>query len=742
MIAARLLLQVWVVAFMGLFGSELLGGYPELRVLAQVAFVLPLAVWAALHLRGPRDRLDWAVLLSLAALALVSVLSVDPTGSLETVGLAAAYALAFFGARDLGRRPVFRRAVAVAVCYALLFWLLMTAVWWIAEKAAWIGVFGSMPNLESYQVFIWGTANAIPVLSLLALAFIGWQKPGRVRLALVGIWAVASVVVIPLSAGRAAWLGFAAALILYEALSGWPRVRRTGRWLRGRHLLIPAQAVVVLAVAGAVFLLAARGEALFEANLSDRLQIWSQALAIFAADPLTGGGPSTYSWLRLAHVPDYTFAVGVRLAHDVPMLTLADGGLVLTAGFGGLVVTFLVSALRRVQDRRSRVSLAVLVGLAVASLLDDFSSLPAVMVAAIILAGWTVPWPEESEAAQPSGEPAATGSWHRFITPATLLAVGVLAISSVVSIDRARVAAADARADAVSANWPDAVAEFTSATDVHPADAGYWLGLGLARWNAGDADSAAQAYERARQLSPGDPRPWGALAALTTESGKRIELLAEASKRTMTDPQYAFRLGDALQAAGRTDEALEAYGLALAIDSQLAGSFPAAGPPASRPELQDVAGAAERIAGEVDGRDIYIHGDWVTWDIGLADGELPAGAGPAWRAVQAAHEGNLEAARAFAAQAQQEAPFDSHTTDALIWIARSACDRDRYEQLIRLLGPYRPHRVNGVQQIREHTYREDSLGTYQPLESAPLPEDQRWPALLIGSSPACPGWTP
>ena len=149
MIAARLLLQVWVVAFMGLFGSELLGGYPELRVVAQVLFVVPLVVWAALRLRGPRDGLDWAVLVALGALVLVSLLSVDPPGSLETVGLAAAYALAFFAARDLGRNGTYRTAVAVAVSYALLFWLLMTVVWWIAEKAAWIGVFGSMPNLES-----------------------------------------------------------------------------------------------------------------------------------------------------------------------------------------------------------------------------------------------------------------------------------------------------------------------------------------------------------------------------------------------------------------------------------------------------------------------------------------------------------------------------------------------------------------------------------------------------------------
>ena len=597
-------------------------------------------------------------------------------------------------------------------------------------------------TLSHSQVFIWGTANAIPVLSLLALAFIAWQKPGRVRRVLTGIWALASVVVIPLSAGRAAWLGFAAGLIVYEALSGWPRVRRTGQRLRGMHLLIPAQAAMVLALVGAAFILVTRGEMLFEANLSDRLQIWTQALAIFTADPLTGGGPSTYSWLRLAHVPDYTFAVGVRLAHDVPMLTLADGGLVLATGFGGLIVTFLISALRRVQDRRSRISLAVLVGLAVASLLDDFSSLPAVMVAAIILAGWTVPWPERPKDARPDGEPASAGSWQRFITPAALLAVGVLAISSVVSIDLARAAASDARADAVSAKWPTAVAEFTSATQAHPADAGYWLGLGLARWKMGDAGAAGAAYERARQLSPGDPRPWGALAALTTDSGNRIELLAEASKRTMTDPQYAFRLGDALQAASRTDEALDAYGLAVAIDSQLAGSFPAAGASSSRLGLQEVAAAAERIASEVDGRDIYIHGDWVTWDIGLAEGELPANAGPAWRAVQAAHDGRLEAARGFAALAQEAAPYDSHTTDALIWIAESACDRTRYEELIRLLGHYRPHRVNGVQQMREHTYREDSLGTYQPLEPAPLPDDQRWPALLLRAPAPCPGWTP
>ncbi len=734
MILARILLQVWIVAFVGFFGSELPGAYPGIRVAAQVLFVAPLVVWAVLRLRGPRDRLDWAVLGALGALVIVSLASVDRQGALETVGLALGYALAFWAARDLATRPRLRRAAAVAVSYALVFWLVMTAIWWIAEKVGWIADFGTLPNLESHQVFIWGTANVIPVLALLAIPFLLAQPASIARTSLITLWALASVVTIPLSAGRAAWLGFLVAAIAYEGMSGWPRTRAVARWLRTRRLLLAAEAVTMVAGLGVLAVLLTRGQTLILDNLSDRFQIWTQALGIFAADPLTGGGPSTYSWLRLTHLPDYTFAVAVRLAHDVPVLTLADGGLVLFAGFATLLATFFVAGFRHRSNPWQRLTFAVLMGYGTASLLDDFSSLPAVMVLVVALAAWTV-------AAPPQKEPAPSRPRTKLLAPVAILVIGVLVLPSVIGVDTARTLAAAGRASAVDGAWPHAAAQFQSATQAYPTDAGYWLGLGLARWELGDSAGATNAYEEARRLSPGDPRPYGALAALTADPAQRVALLTQASKLTMTDPQYAFRLGDALMAQGRRADAVNAYALAITIDSELAGAFTGAGDATSRPPLVEIAPVAESTAAAVGDRDIYIHSEWVTWDIGLAEGTLPSGAGAAWNAVALASAGNLDAARAAADQAEQTDPFEVHTEDALLYVAVRACDRTTYDRLINAMGAYAPHRISGVAEVREHVYREASLGSYQPLSPWPLPPDQRWPTLLIGAPPACPGWS-
>jgi tetratricopeptide (TPR) repeat protein/O-antigen ligase len=737
MIFAVLGLQLWTFLFIGFFGSELLGTYPTLRIAAQILFVAPLIAWAIMRLRGPGRAIDWAILAALCALLIVSFASVDQVGSLETVGLALAYALTFWAMRDLGANPRLRAAVAVAASYALLFWLVMAALWWISEKVTWVQVFGTVPNLESYQVFIWGTANAFPILSLLVIALLAWHPDTLARRVLVGVWLIASIVVVPLSAGRAAWLGFAVAAVSYEGLSGWPRRRRAVNWLRTRRLVVPATAVGLAALALTVVLVALKGPALLEANLSDRFQIWSQALGIFAADPLTGGGPGTYSWLRLVHVPDYTFPVTVRLAHNVAMLTLADGGLLLSLAFIGLLVVFLAAVRPHLADPRRRVTFAVLLGFAAASLLDDFSSLPAVIAIVVGLAGWAVleePVPMRAVVSRRI-RPA--------LLPAALLIFSLVVMPSVIAVDTARTAAADARDAAVRGQWNEAVRDFTMSANAHPRDAAYWLGLGLVHWKTGNVEASWAAYQEAADLSPGDPRPWGALAALTSNSDERIRLLDRASRLTMTDPQFAFRLGDALESAGQRERAQQAYGLAVAIDSRLAQAFSDVARRTEstlRPGLETVGLAAIRVAADVDGRDIYISPDVVRWDVGLVQGVSPADAGAAWRAVLLADSGDLPAARAAADRAKSESPYDVHTVNALLVVARFACDRPEYERISSYLGPYVPQRPSAVAVIREHTYREDGLGGYQPLATDPLPTDQRWPSQLIGPPPDCPGW--
>ncbi len=737
MIVLVLALQLWTVLFVGFFGSELLGSYPGLRIAAQLLFVTPLVVWAVVRLRGPRTTLDWAILAALAALLVVSFFSADVQGSLESVGLAMAYALTFFAMREVGSMPRLRTAVAVAASYAIVFWLVMVAIWWIGEKLAWVSAFGSLPNLESNQVFIWGTANVFPIFTLLAIPLLRWQPAGLGRRVLAALWAVASVITIPLSAGRAGWVGLLVAALAYDAFSGWRWTRAALGWLRSRRLVMAAS-VAAAAVAGfaGVFVATHFGR-LLDAALDGRGEIWRQALAVFAADPLTGGGPSTYSWLRLTHVPDYTYPVPVRLAHDVPLLTAADGGIILLAGFLALLVAFAFAARPHLVDAQRRTAAAVLAGFAAASLFDDFSSLPAVIAVVVTLAAWTV-----TRQAEPVLRPTLP-RWRGALLPVALAVTGsLLLLPSVIGVDAARTAADAGRQAAVRSDWKLAVDRFGVATSAYATDAGYWLGLGLARAQLGQADAAVSAYERARQVSPGDARSWGALGALSTNPAERVRLLREAARRTVLDATFSFQLGAALLQTGQSAEAIQAYATAVALDRGLITAFSGS----TTPTRAQVGAAVGGVAAQLGAR-AALAPDIVAWDLALADDRLPDG-GAAWRAISFAAHGQAVEARAAANEASRDAPYDVTTLRGLQAAAWLTCDQQRYDAISGYLGPFRAPHPGPLGIIREHVYREDALSSYQPPVAGVAPPSepvapvaQAWPWSLIGDPPTCAGWT-
>ena len=727
MILLVLALEIWTFLFVGFFGSELLGSYPLLRIAAQILFVGPLVVWAALRLRGRglQSRLDWAILAALACLFVVSLFSADVIGSLESTGLALACALTFWVMRDVGRIPRLRTAVVIGASYAVVLWTALVAIWWIQEKVGWIRDFGTFPNLESSQVFIWGTSNAFPILSLLAVPLLRWQPAGLPRRLLTVVWAAAAIVVIPLSVGRAAWFGFAAAVVAYEALSGWPRVLMVRSWLRSRGLERAALAASGIVVLGALVVVLMRREDLVSSALDGRPQIWGQALGIFAADPLTGGGPSTFSWLRLVHVPDYTYAVPVRLTHDVPLQVLADGGLILAAGFGWLLATYMQTARRFLDDPMRRTTFAVLVGFAAACLFDDFSSLPAVIALVVTLAAWVVPEP------QPAAEPRRMPS---FAVPLVAGLVGAVCLYGVASCDFARWSAGGARSAAVRGDWSAALQGFETAASAHPGDAAYWLGLGLARAELNQTDAARDAYARARDLSPGDPRGWASLGSLPGDRAERARLLAEAARKT-TDGTYSLLLGR----VDNDGDALTADATAVALEPDLYRAFPNRAPPSVQSPRDKVLAVVPEILDSI-AEQAAISKEAVLWDIALANDRLPADAGFQWRAVDLARRGDRDGAIRALAEAEREAPYNGLTLEAKLAVARLTCDPSTYERVSDWLGPYHPARSAALTIIREHVYREDALSSYLPPSAGVIPQDQRWPWAFIGDPPACPGW--
>lgn len=708
----------WSFVFVAFLGTALPAFDPVARIVAQVAYVAPLAAWAVWRLRGPRDELDLAILAGLVLTFAVSVASLDLTGSLEALALALSVALLFWAMRELGSMAALRTSLATGSSLAIALWLLIAASTWVGEKVNWIAAGGGVPPLDSSRIFGWSSPNTFPAMMLLGLPIFLAAGPTVARRALLIVFVACSVVVLPFSVGRAGYLGIGVALVAYELLRGAPLVRNP----RSRRVLA---GVALLVGGGLVWLWVTRGEELTSSLLGTRISIWQQAISIFADRPLTGAGPSTFHWLRLEHAPDYGDRVGVYLAHNVVLQTMADGGLLLLLALGVVLVAFASVAWRRRDraDRWSRVALAALIGYAAASLFDDFSTFNAMTAMAVTLAAWVV---------GPSVARVAVPGRLALVAPAGVTFLGLVALPAVVAVAGARLDAQAARNAAVEGDWTAASERFGRASQQHRVDAAYHLGRGLVLAQSGDLAGSREAYEIARRQASGDPRPYGALAALSEDPEERLELLDLAARRTQRDPEYAYRLALERLAAGRTDAAASAFALAALIEPRLLGALP--------PEIgfNDLTFAmvarltALRNQGEV-------IDDTIAWELALANGRIAGEAGAAWRAVGLVVAGDTEGALATAREAVREQPYDPRSYHALRYAAHAGCDearRARAESILALLDET-DNTFDAVRESWDTAYREEGLGDYQPPKAVRMPELEPWPEALVGPPPPC-----
>jgi O-antigen ligase len=204
---------------------------------------------------------------------------------------------------------------------------------------------------------------------------------------------------------------------------------------------------------------------------SGRFQLWDQALHVIGSSPIIGSGPGTYSWVRLDAPPAVANLLAVRLMHNVPLQSLIDGGLVLLFGVLALLIAWCAATwARRAQwSTGDRIALACVVGFAAALMLDDFSYLSALTASSVTVAAFLVPL-----------APTNSRPVHFWITPVIIGMAALIAMPSIVAVDRARGAAQVARTAMVDGRFADAATEFEIATRAHPENGGYWLGLGMA----------------------------------------------------------------------------------------------------------------------------------------------------------------------------------------------------------------------------------------------------------------------
>jgi tetratricopeptide (TPR) repeat protein len=303
----------------------------------------------------------------------------------------------------------------------------------------------------------------------------------------------------------------------------------------------------------------------------------------------------------------------------------------------------------------------------------------------------------------------------------------LIAMPSIVAVDRARGAAQVARTAMVDGRFADAATEFEIATRAHPENGGYWLGLGMAEAYSGNGDAAADAYGRAVEASPGDARGYAGLAALR---GEDTALLYEAGALTLGDAQYAVRLGISSGQLGLTDDANHAWARAVALRPELLRLLPY-----DRYGLSMRVVAAEAVQTiQAEPRPAPIENLSKLWDIGLALDELPADAELAWRAVDAGRHGDLETARTLADAAIADASYQARGHQAAAAVAALACDPAAELAALKLeevaQGSFRPAPDEPAIR-REFVYREASLGPTQPPGVGLGFEIERWPWSLI-----------
>ncbi len=124
-----------------------------------------------------------------------------------------------------------------------------------------------------------------------------------------------------------------------------------------------------------------------------------------------------------------------------------------------------------------------------------------------------------------------------------------------------------------TAAFQAAAAAFQQAVALAPDLVEAWEGLGDARHRLGEAGASLHAFLNASQRAPGDGRLREALGVALHEAGREREAgdqYAAAAALLPHDPMPLLRLGDALAAQSRWEEALRAWDRALERDAQAA----------------------------------------------------------------------------------------------------------------------------------------------------------------------------
>jgi tetratricopeptide (TPR) repeat protein len=396
----------------GTFYSQLYF-YP--RVINYLVVTALLGGWllARLKMGLPRTALDLALGLYLLVNLISALLGQSPRFSLEEMWFTVIHILAFYLLVDLARRgwtPKLVWAFYMASAVVCLVGLAEFVAWYIGAPAlatfaqGWLEIGGWRqpvpPTIYRLSMTLNGATPLSAYLALLTPPALGLilTLPSRDenRKALL-FWLGLALPVQILTFSRAGILALIVSLTLmligwrWVSGRGWPRPDRFWRSLSRSSkalLLIGGLAIVGLGLFWLQTSFANRGH-----STSFRLSLWQAALTIFLDQPVTGAGPGNFGrgLLRLneAAYP----RLQIASAHSIYFNTAAELGLIGLAAGAYLFWSVFQSWRQRWRptvDRAGQIRLiscgAALAGLAAQTLVDTYAATPNMLVMLAVLA--------------------------------------------------------------------------------------------------------------------------------------------------------------------------------------------------------------------------------------------------------------------------------------------------------------------------------------------------------------------
>ncbi len=582
----------YVAGFVGFGYILLLGGFTFRGnfTLELVGFGLAISTglcwliwrWVIWRDHLPRTGLEWALVVSLAAVFLSLAFSPDIRQGLSRSAWLVAYTLSFYFFlnildTDLDRWGLL--AAAITISGLALFQADVETYQWYRS---WFQVSGGfvLPPVQYRFIGLMPFSNPLMALAnlfvpVVILSIRRFRNP-LIRV-LCGFWLFIFALAVPFSSSRGGWLGLAVVLAVAGAYWAWKSglISKIRRWSRPKLALAVSGLLVFAILAGFLginFLVEFASHPSHGGDPfgdSGREIFWANSIKLWQSSPWFGVGPDRFAFEYLRVDPAIPPGFWPLQAHDIFLEALAEFGIVGLAGLLfllGAIIRWAWRMLRRSTPQAQAWTAAVLAGecgLLTQLVFDDLTTFMAVMVPSIFLLAWVG---SNTESPLPTYRRVSMG-W---------LAIPVFILIGTAGWEiRAYKPYAQWLGYAQSGNWTQAAEQASISASRDPEYHLYATEAGLLwAWQAYyDQDPSgitrARGYmEQALAHEPATSWNWANLAILDEASGDlqtAINHMEQAVKLSPNMAAYQFNLGKFYESSNSEALAIASYQKALTL---------------------------------------------------------------------------------------------------------------------------------------------------------------------------------